>query len=171
MKTPDAFIHYDDTLFREMRRQKQALSEEQCFSLLTNETRGVLSVIGAGGYPYGVPINHYYDPETGRLYFHGAKFGHRVEAVEKCDKVCYTVFDHGFVKEGDWALNVSSVIIFGRIRPVTDEERAIELCRRLCYKFTDDESYISDEIEKCAKATLVLELIPEHMTGKLVNEK
>ena len=35
----------------------------------------------------------------------------------------------------------------------------------------DDEDYIADEIRRSAKATLVLELIPEHMTGKLVNEK
>ncbi|MBR1764225.1 MAG: pyridoxamine 5'-phosphate oxidase family protein [Ruminococcus sp.] len=154
-----------------MRRQRQAISREECIEVLKCETRGVLSVIGDEGYPYGVPINHYYDEETGRLYFHGAKFGHRVEAAEKNDKACYTVYDKGFLKEGDWALNVRSVIIFGRLRPVTDEARAIELCRRLCYKFTDDEDYIADEIRRFAAATLVLELVPEQMTGKLVNEK
>lgn len=157
--------------FREMRRQKQAISREECLELLISETRGVLSVIGDNGYPYGVPINHYYDEESGKLYFHGAKFGHRIDAVQQCDKVCYTVFDHGFRKEGDWALNVKSVIIFGRMRAVENEERAIELCRRLCYKFTDDEDYIADEIRKFANATLVLELEIENMTGKLVNEK
>ena len=157
--------------FREMRRPHQAITEEECIGVLKAETRGVLSLIGDEGYPYGVPINHYYDEETGSLFFHGAKIGHRVEAAAKNDKACYTVFDHGYIKEGDWALNVKSVIIFGRLRPVEDEERAIDLCRRLCYKFTDDEDYIADEIRRSAKATLVLELIPEHMTGKLVNEK
>ena len=91
--------------------------------------------------------------------------------MKACDKVCYTVFDKGFLKEGDWALNVTSVIIFGRISAVTDEARAIDLCRRLSHRFTQDEAYIEDEIEKCARATLVMELTVEHMTGKLVNEK
>ena len=154
-----------------MRRMKQAVSREDCIRLLKSETRGVLSMLGDGGYPYGVPINHYYDEETGRLYFHGGRIGHRVDAVKACDKVCYTVFDKGFLKEGDWALNVTSVIIFGRISAVTDEARAIDLCRRLSHRFTQDEAYIEDEIERCARATLVMELTVEHMTGKLVNEK
>ena len=156
-------------MFRDMRRQKQAVSKEECIELLKNETRGVLSMIGDDGYPYGVPINHYY--ENGKLYFHGGKTGHRVDAVKNCDKVCYTVFDKGYLKEGDWALNVKSVVIFGRIKIVEDYDTAIELCRKLSYKFTDDESYINEEIEKCAKATLVMELDIENMTGKLVNEK
>ena len=156
-------------MFREMRRQKQAISAEECVELLKSETRGVLSMIGDDGYPYGVPINHYY--ENGKLYFHGGKIGHRVDAVKNCDKVCYTVFDKGYLKEGDWALNAKSVVIFGRIKVVEDFDEAIEICRRLSYKFTDDEDYINEEIEKCAKATLVMELDIEHMTGKLVNEK
>ena len=160
-----------ENVFREMRRMKQAVSREDCIRLLKSETRGVLSMLGDGGYPYGVPINHYYDEETGRLYFHGGRIGHRVDAVKACDKVCYTVFDKGFLKEGDWALNVTSVIIFGRISAVTDEARAIDLCRRLSHRFTQDEAYIEDEIERCARATLVMELTVEHMTGKLVNEK
>ena len=158
-------------MFREMRRQKQALEDDECIELLKTETRGVLSMTGDDGYPYGVPINHYYCEEDGRLYFHGGKIGHRVDAVKACDKVCYTVFDKGFLKDGDWALNVKSVIAFGRMSIVEDEEKAIDICRKLCYKFTDDEYYIAGEIEHFAKATLVMVMDIEHMTGKLVNEK
>ena len=158
-------------MFREMRRQRQAISEAECIELLKSETRGVLSMLGDDGYPYGVPINHYYDTKNGKLYFHGGKTGHRVDAVKACDKVSYTVFDKGCRKDGDWALNVKSVIVFGRISIVEDFQYAIDICRRLCYKFTDDEDYIADEIEKYAKGTLVMELEIEHMTGKLVNEK
>ena len=126
---------------------------------------------GDDGYPYCVPINHYYSQDDGKIYFHGGKTGHRVDAVKACDKVCFTVYDKGFLKEGDWALNVKSVVVFGRMRIVEDFDRAIELCRQLSYKFTNDESYIDKEIEKCARATVVMELEIEHMTGKLVNEK
>ena len=158
-------------MFRDMRRQKQALSYDECIKLIVSEKRGVLSVLGDDGYPYGVPLNHYYDEESGKIYFHGGKIGHRVDAIKNCDKVSYCIFDKGYLKEGDWALNVKSVVIFGRVSIVDDYERAMEICRKLCYKFTDDEEYIAEEIAKSAKATLVMELEIEHMTGKLVNEK
>ena len=56
---------------------------------------------GDNGYPYCVPINHYYCEQDGKIYFHGGKIGHRVDAVKSCDKVCFTVYDKGFLKEGD----------------------------------------------------------------------
>lgn len=157
-------------MFREMRRSKQALTEEECIDVLVNETRGVLSVLGDDDYPYGVPINHYYNEDDGHIYFHGAKIGHRVEAVQKHDKVSFCVYDEGFRNEGEWALRVKSVIVFGRLVPVDDEKKLVDICRRLCYKFTDDEDYIAQEMERFAAATLLFELIPEHMTGKLVKE-
>ena len=123
-------------MFRDMRRMKQALSNEECIELLINEKRGVLAVNGDEGYPYCVPIDHYYCPEDGRLYFHGGKTGHRVDAVKNSDKVCYTVFDSGYRKEGQWALNIKSVVAFGRMTVVEDTEKVIEISRRLSYKFT-----------------------------------
>ncbi len=157
-------------MFREMRRRNQALSESECVRLLTEEKRGVLSVLGDEDYPYGMPLNHWYDPADGHLYFHGGKAGHRVDAVKKHDKVSYCVYDEGTRPEGEWALNVRCVIVFGRLRPVEDHVRAMEICRKLCYKFTSDEEYIADEILRHGGGTMVYELVPEHMTGKRVKE-
>ena len=157
-------------MFRKMRRYKQQISDEECIELLKNEKRGVLSVIGEMGYPYGIPLNHFYDENDGKLYFHGAKEGHKLDAIKACDKVCYTVFDKGYRREGEWALNVKSVVVFGRMALVTDEEKAKEICTALCRKFTDDEEYLEYEIKNSLKNVQCLELTPEHMTGKLVNE-
>ena len=88
----------------------------------------------------------------------------------KCDKVSFCVYDSGFRKEWEWALNIRSVIVFSRIRPVTDPDLAMKICRNLCYKFTDDESYIEHELKFSGSNVLCLELIPEHITGKLANE-
>lgn len=88
----------------------------------------------------------------------------------KCDKTSFCVYDSGFRKEWKLALNIRSVIVFGRIRPVTDPDLAKKICRKLCYKFTDDESYIEHEMKFSGPNVLCLELIPEHITGKLVNE-
>ena len=67
-------------MFREIRRIRQKMTEEECIEVLKNETRGVLSVTGLEGYPYGMPMNHWYDEETGKLWFHGGKFGHKIDA-------------------------------------------------------------------------------------------
>ena len=157
-------------MFRKMRRFKQQISGEACIDLLKNEKRGVLSVIGENGYPYGIPLNHYYDDTDGKLYFHGAKEGHKLDSVIACDKVCYTVFDKGYRKEGEWALNVKSVVVFGKMSLVTDEEKAKEICTALCRKFTEDEDYLEYELRHALPRVQCLELTPEHITGKLVNE-
>lgn len=60
-------------MFRKMRRFKQQISEEECREILKQEPRGVLSLIGDNGYPYGIPMDHWYCEEDGKLYFHGAK--------------------------------------------------------------------------------------------------
>ena len=157
-------------MFREMLRAKQQLSQEECLRILKNEKRGVLSVLGDDGYPYGMPINHYYCEEDGKLYFHTGKKGHKIDAMRRNDKASFCVYDEGFRRDGEWALNIKSVIVFGRIAFVEDTETIYRLSAELSRKFTDDELYIRQEIERSGPRTLMFSLTPEHMTGKLVNE-
>ena len=157
-------------MFRPMRRMKQQISEEECIRILREEKRGVLSVHGEDGYPYGIPLDHWYNEEDGKLYFHGAKSGHKIDAIAKDNRVSYCVYDAGYRREGEWALNISSVVVFGRISPVTDEAKAAVICENLCRKFTDDEEYIRKELTNAMPRVQCLELTIDHMTGKLVNE-
>ncbi len=156
--------------FREIVRKKQALGKEECIAILKKEVRGVLSVYGLEGYPYGMPINHYYDEESGCIYFHGGKTGHKIEALKKDAHVSFCVYDEGYRREGEWALNIKSVIVFGRIEFVESTEETEKISRALCYKFTDNEEYIRHEIEKSLKGTLCFRLVPDHISGKIVNE-
>ena len=157
-------------MFRDLVRQKKKLPEETCIELLKTQLRGVLSVLGDDGYPYGVPLNHWYCEEDGKLYFHSGKTGHKIDAIRRCDKVSYCVYDEGWRNPGEWALNIRSVIVFGRVCVVEDHERALEISRLLSYKFTRDEDYIRNEIEKSGPGVLVFALEPENICGKLVNE-
>ncbi len=91
-------------MFRKMRRFKQQISDSECIEILKNTKRGVLSIIGDDGYPYGLPMNHWYCEEDGKIYFHGAKEGHKIDAVKACDKVSYCVYDEGYRREGEWHL-------------------------------------------------------------------
>ena len=157
-------------MFRKMRRFKQQISKAECIDVLKSTPRGVLSLLGDDGYPYGVPLDHLYCEGDYRIYFHCAKNGHKIDAITSCDKASYCTYDTGYRKEGEWALNIKSVIIFGRIRLVDDEEKARKICTALVKKFTDDEEYLEKELKNALARVQCLELIPEHMTGKLVNE-
>ena len=157
-------------MFREIRRIKNKLSREECIELLEKELRGVLSVLGDDDYPYGMPLNHYYCPEDGKLYFHGGLTGHRVDAVRRHDKVSFCVYDQGFRREGEWALNIKSVIVFGRMEEVKDTDKCNEIYWRLSRKFVDDDTYTREEIARSGGHTMLLALVPEHISGKIVNE-
>ena len=157
-------------MFREMLRKKQQLTQEECIRILKEELRGVLSVLGDEGYPYGVPINHYYCEQDGKLYFHGGKKGHKIDAIRRYDKASFCVYDDGFRKEGEWPLHIKSVIVFGRIEFVEDRETFYQISRELSHKFTDDESYIDREIRQSGPGTLLFALVPEHISGKIVEE-
>ena len=157
-------------MFREMLRKKQQLSEAECIEMLKQERRGVLSVLGDQDYPYGMPLNHYYCEADGRLYFHSASKGHKIDAISRHDRASFCVYDQGFRRAGEWALNIRSVIVFGRIEIITDREKIYEISRSLSRKFTDDETYIEEEIRKSGPRTFMFALVPEHITGKLVNE-
>ena len=158
-------------MFREMRRFKQQISEEECIHILKEQKRGILSMLGDDGYPYGIPLSHWFCDEDGKIYFHGAKTGHKIDSIIKCDKVSFCVYDEGYLNEGDWALNINSVVVFGRIKIVEDEEKVKWICTNLCRKFTDSEEYLKYELEHALGRVTCLELTPEHITGKLVNEK
>ena len=80
------------------------------------------------------------------------------------------MYDSGYRKEGEWALNINSVIVFGKIRLVTDPELTRKICTKLVQKFTDDEEYLEKELANALARVQCLELEIEHMTGKLVNE-
>jgi len=157
-------------MFREIVRKKNALAEDECIEILKTELRGVLSVIGDGGYPYGLPINYYYNEEDGHICFHSGKSGHKIDSIANCNKASFCVYDGGYREEGDWALNIRSVIVFGKIRVIDDYDKAMNICRKLSYKFTSDSEYIEKEIASFGKNTLCLELIPEHITGKKIKE-
>jgi len=157
-------------MFRELTRKNKQIQNDECIELLITETRGILAVNGDDGYPYAMPMNHYYNPEDGCIYFHCGRKGHRIDSLKKSDKVSFCVCEKGYCDEGEWAYNVRSVIVFGKIEIIDEIAEVSHIAKKLSYKFTQDEEYIKNEIERFGKATLLLKLIPEHICGKFVQE-
>ena len=158
-------------MFRQLRRFKQQVSKEKCVEILKNEWRGVLAVLGDDGYPYTVPLDFFYDESDGKIYFHGAKEGHKVDSIKKYDKASFCVMDAGFKKDGDWALNITSVVAFGRIKIVEDEAKIKEKVCALGLKYHPTAQSVETEWENAKTRVLCLEMTIEHLTGKIVNEK
>lgn len=156
-------------MFRPMRRSKQQLPFAECEKLLTEAKRGVLSVLGDGGYPYGVPMDFVY--ADGKIYFHSATEGHKIDALKRCDKVSFCVRNEGEKEPGEWWYRFSSVIVFGRLRIVEDEARRLDGFRKLGEKYFPEQRMIAEEIGKYGKKALLLELRIEHMSGKTVREQ
>lgn len=158
-------------MFRELERKNKAISKDECIELLKTETRGVLSVLGEHDYPYGMPLNHYYDEKSGNIYFHvGIQNSHRTDSLKKHNKVSFCCYEKGCRKDGQWAYTVKSVIVFGTVSLIRDRDRIRDITTKLSYKFTTDTQYITKEIEGSIERTLLLELHPQHISGKVVIE-
>lgn len=158
-------------MFREMRRKKREIDIQAAEALLHSERRGVLAVNGDNGYPYAIPVNYLYDKENRKIYFHGAREGHKADALLVSDKICFTVYGNESVREEAWAPFMQSVVVFGRCHFVTDKTRAMELLRSLAAKYYPDEQTVDEEIQKSGKAAQVFEVEIEHLSGKEVQER
>ena len=156
-------------MFREMRRHKQQLTADECTAILAKAPRGVLAVLGDNGYPYTVPLNFVYD--DGKLYFHSAVSGHKLDAIASCDKCSFCVLDEGVLQKGEWWYHFNSVVAFGRIRRLEDEDGIVAALRKLGNKYFPQGYDVEGDISRNLKRVAVLEFTIEHLTGKHVREK
>lgn len=151
--------------FREMRRKRQQLSHEESVAILQKATSGTLALLGDNGYPYAVPLSYVYS--DGKLYFHSAMDGHKVDAIRNCDKASFCVIDRDDVKPQQYTTYFRSVIAFGKIQIVEDEELRLAAARLLGNRYNPDhDDALQKELENGFKRMLVICLDIEHLTGK-----
>ena len=158
-------------MFRPIRRSKKALSEEAAKALLLHEKRGIFAVNGDDGYPYAIPVNYFYDIENDKIYFHGAKAGHKFEALKKSDKVCFTVYGNERFEEGEWAPYLRSTVVFGRCRLIDDAALTDAKVRALAARFYPNQEEIDAEMDKSGRGVQLYEITIEHLSGKEIQEK
>ncbi len=151
--------------FREMRRKRQQLSDAESISILEQSTSGTLALLGDGDYPYAVPISYVYN--DGKLYFHSALAGHKVDAIRRCDKASFCVIAKDDVQPERYTTFFRSVIAFGKIHIIDDEAEKMETARMFGNRYNpnDDES-LRQELEKGLSHMLMIRFDIEHLTGK-----
>jgi uncharacterized protein len=156
-------------MFREMRRKKQLLFEAETLEILQSCTSGVLAVTGDNDYPYAVPLSYAY--KGGKLFFHFAKEGHKLDSIVKNNKVSFCVIKTDDVIPKTFTTHFCSVIVFGRARILTEDIEKKYALECLLEKYSPD--YVTEgrsEIERELKLVRVAEVQIEHMTGKAAIE-
>lgn len=151
--------------FREMRRKRQQLSLDESIGILQKCTSGTLALLGDGDYPYAVPISYVYT--QGRIYFHSAVSGHKIDAIRKCEKASFCVVEQDEVHPESYTTYFRSVIAFGRIHIVEDEAEKLEMARMLGNRYNphQDEA-LQKELEKGLSRMVMIRFDIEHLTGK-----
>ena len=153
-------------MFREMRRKKQALTEEEIIKILTDGTAGVLAVDGDGGYPYAVPLSYVY--HDGKIFFHCAKSGHKLDAIRRNLKASFCVIGQDQVMPQEYTTYFRSVIAFGKVRILEDDAEKWDALRLLAKKYYPEAGAQAhdDAIRHDYAPVCIVELIVEYMTGK-----
>ena len=153
-------------MFREMRRKRQALSQEDIAAILHRGTSGVLALAGDEGYPYALPISYVYDGE--KIYFHCAKAGHKLDAVRRNAKVSFCVIDQDEIVPEEYTTYFRSVIVFGQIRVLTEDTEKRAAIEKLAVKYTPSvpDADRKNAIDRDWDPLCMLEMRIEHMSGE-----
>jgi uncharacterized protein len=156
-------------MFREMRRKDQLLSEAETIEILRSSTSGVLAVSGDDDYPYAVPLSFAY--EQGKIFFHCAKVGQKLDGIQKNDKVSFCVIKTDDVKQETFTTHYRSVIAFGKARILKEDSEKRHALECLVEKYSP--GYTAEgqtEITNGWNKVCVVEIKVEHMTGKAAIE-
>ena len=152
-------------MFREMRRFKQLLPQETAIEILNRNTGGTLALLGDEDYPYAVPISYVY--ADGKLYFHSAKSGHKIDAIKKHEKASFCVIDKDEIVPEKYTTYFRSVIAFGKVRLVEDAEEMRRVATALAMKYSADFAEgIPAEIDSSIKNMAIIEMTIDHVTAK-----
>ena len=152
--------------FRSMRRENQDIPREECEEILRRGTAGVLAVLGDGEYPYAVPLS--YVAQGGKLYFHSAREGHKLDALRRSKKASFCVIDQDRIVPEEYTTYYRSVIAFGQAEIVDDPQEQHDAMLALAEKYCDSDTPVHRE-EKSTDTqgyTAVIRLTIEHLTGK-----
>ncbi|MBN3408372.1 MFS transporter [Clostridium botulinum] len=151
-------------MFSEMRRKDRELKNDEAIEILKNNTYGVLSTISENGYPYGVPISYIFFDNS--IYFHSAIKGHKLDNISNNNRVSFCVVGRTHILPDKFSTEYESVIVFGRVIEVSNDEKNTALLEILNKYSADYIGQGKEYIQKASKATKVMKINIEHTLGK-----
>lgn len=151
-------------MFKEIRKQKRELFDEDIKSVLLNGEFGTLATISENGYPYSLPLSYVYYNDC--IYFHGAKEGHKLENIKNNNKVSFSVVTDTLLQPKTFSTKFKSVVVFGTASKVDDDLKA-EVLLQLIKKYSPDHLDTGAVyLDKVKGITQVMQISIDHMTGK-----
>lgn len=152
-------------MFKQMRRIKQQLSEKECIDILQRQNVGTLALAENGDYPYALPLNYVY--YNGKIYFHCAITGHKIDIIKKQNKASFCIIDEDTVVPEKYTTFYRSVIVFGKAEIVEDDAEKMAALKELSYKYIskDDKAHLK-EINGAWNRTCVFSLSIDYLSGK-----
>ena len=153
-----------------LRRTDRQMPDAECRELLASGTYGILAT-AVDNQPYAVPLSYVW--LAGKIYFHCATTGRKLDNLAANQQVCFTVVGNdieALFADGDYSTTYSSVIMFGRCRAVVDIAEKNSALRSLCQKYLPDHMDGFDfAIHRSGKITAVYGIEPKSITGKRKN--
>jgi nitroimidazol reductase NimA-like FMN-containing flavoprotein (pyridoxamine 5'-phosphate oxidase superfamily) len=136
-------------------------------SLLREALVGCLATVEPDGSPYITPLHFVF--YEGKIYFHSALKGRKVENIRANPRVCFEVHELIKIVQGQRACDLStryrSVLAFGRARSLPDGDEKVAVLTALAEKYASGQA-VEPPTLKRAKGTEVIEITIEEMTGK-----
>ena len=151
-------------MFREMRSKANMLTNEEVENILKTSPNGTLALYGENGYPYSVPVNFVYS--DGKIYFHGAAEGYKLDCMKKDPHVSFSVIGKDDIAKENFTTLFSSVIAFGTIRVIDTMEEKIPVLEAMVGKYSAEFMESGKELIRKGCGSVAYELSIDHMTGK-----
>ncbi len=148
--------------------KKEILDKAVIIELLNTCHTGRLGTVGKDGYPMVKPLNFAY--HEGKLYFHSAKEGEKIDDIKRDSRVCFEVdLPIAYVSAKNQPCEAEylyqSVIIKGKAHIIEDREEKLFALRCLMEKYQPGDDYGGFPEEKLA-ITGIVRIDIEEMTGK-----
>ncbi len=136
--------------------------------LLSRSHVGRLGTIGKNGYPLIKPLNFVY--VQGKIYFHSAREGEKIEDITRDNRVCFEVdFPIAYTRTGGIPCKADylyrSVIIKGKAVVVEGQSERLYALKRLMEKYQPEGGYGEFPEDKLL-LTAVIRIDIEEITGK-----
>lgn len=151
-------------MFREMRSKANMLTNEEVENILKTSPNGTLALYGENGYPYSVPVNFVYS--DGKIYFHGAAEGYKLDCMKKDPHVSFSVIGRDDIAKENFTTLFSSVIIFGTVRVIDTMAEKVPVLEAMVGKYSAEFMESGKELISKGCGSVAYELTIDHMTGK-----
>ncbi len=136
--------------------------------LLSRSHVGRLGTIGKNGYPMIKPLNFIY--VQGKIYFHSAREGEKIEDIARNNRVCFEVdFPMAYTRTEEIPCKADylyrSVIIKGKAAVVESQSERLYALKQLMEKYQPEGGYGEFPEDKLL-ITAVIRINIEEITGK-----